>query len=112
MSQSKTKNKAKRPRSQQREKQRALGKLAQKLDALVVESPGGSAERAIAVISASVIDGKARGFRCGRCEGELELKDHQAEFRGRIQLRYVDLVCKACFHPRRVWFSLGAASGN
>ena len=102
----------KRARSAQREKQRALGKLATKLDLLVAESPGGSPERAIAVSSASVIDNKARGFRCGRCEGELELRDHQAEFRGNTQLRRVDLICRSCFHPRRVWFSLGAPSAN
>ena len=102
----------KRPRALERESRRALGKLAQKLDAVVAESPGGSAQRALQVSSASVIDNKARGFRCGRCEGELELRDHQAEFQGSLQLRRVDLVCKSCFHPRRVWFSLGAATAN
>ena len=102
----------KRPRAVEREKQRELGKLAHKLDALVAESPGGSPERALPVSSAAVVDNKARGFPCGRCEGELELRDHQAEFRGSIQLRRVDLICKSCFHPRRIWFSLGAPTAN
>src|SRR5687768_1893032 len=111
MTKAKTKAK-KRPRAIEREGRRALGKLANKLDALVVESPGGSPQRALPVSSASVIDNKARGFRCGRCEGELELRDHQAEFQGSIQFRRVDLVCKSCFHPRRLWFTLGAPTGN
>ena len=102
----------KRPRAIERENRRALGKLAHKLDALAADSPGGSQQRALPVSSASVIDNKARAFRCGRCEGELELRDHQAEFQGSIQFRRVDLVCRSCFHPRRVWFRLGTPTNN
>ena len=102
----------KRARTTARQKQREVAKLADKLDKLVAESPGGSPARAIAVTSASVIDVKARAFRCGRCEGELEWKAEHAEFAGAIQLRNVDMVCKRCFAPRKIWFSLGAPTAN
>lgn len=102
----------KRPRAAARQKQRAMGKLAEKLDKLVLESQGGSPQRAITVTSAAVIEVKARAFRCGRCEGELEWKHEHATFMGAIQLRRVDLVCRSCFAPRSVWFSLGAPTAN
>lgn len=102
----------KRARNAQREKQRAIGKLGKKLDRLVLESAGGSPERAIEVSSAAVIDARARTFRCGRCEGELQWRADHAEFLGRTQLRRVDLICKQCFHPRVVWFSLGVPTAN
>lgn len=102
----------KRPRAHQREKRRELTKLADKLDRLVHESAGGSPERAVEVSSASVIEVKARALRCGRCEGELLLVAHEAEFRNGVQLRRVDLQCRSCFAPRRAWFRLGPPPAN
>lgn len=102
----------KRPRAVARQGERTLEKLGQKLDRLVLETPGGSPQKAIAVSSASVVEVKARTFRCGRCEGELLLLSHEAEFVGTVQLRRADLQCRACLVRRRVWFALGPGPSN
>ena len=102
----------KRPRAAARQGGRTLEKLGQKLDRLVLEAPGGSRDKAIAVSSASVVEVKARTFRCARCEGELLLLSHEAEFLGTTQLRRAEMQCRACFVRRRVWFSLGPGPIN
>ena len=95
-----------------RQSDRTLEKLGGKLDRLVTEAPGGSPTKAIVVSSASVVEVKARSFRCGRCEGELLLLSHDAEFVGAAQLRRVHMQCRACFVHRTVWFALGPGPGN
>jgi hypothetical protein len=103
---------AKRPRATRREKERALGKLATKLDRLVQASPGGSPQKAITVDSASVVEVKARAFCCGRCEGELLLLTHEAEFLQGAQYRRVEMQCRNCFVRRCIWFVLGTGPTN
>lgn len=103
---------AKRVRALIREKDRQIAKLDKKIDRLVADSPGGAPGRALAVSSASVVEVKARGFRCAHCEGELQLLAHDAEFLNDVQLRRVDMQCKLCFARRRLWFALGPPPAN
>lgn len=81
------------------------------MERLAGQLPGGAPERAIVVAAASVVEVKARGTACPQCGGELELRGDRAESApggaGGV-LRAVDLVCRVCHAPRRLWFRIVA----
>jgi hypothetical protein len=66
-------------------------------------SRGGSARWAIAVPSASVIEGRAASLPCPQCGGENRIHDHVRPFPG---LRRVDVTCRMCGAPRVLWFRI------
>jgi hypothetical protein len=96
-----------RKRTQRREQQRALGKTVASLERLAAQAEGGSRERPIALDSPAIVELRARQTPCLLCAGELEVRDHEAEFFGGEQLRVVSLACRSCHAPRRLWFRIG-----
>lgn len=67
---------------------------------------GGSAQRPLAVESASLVEPIAKGARCVRCDGGLDLLEHAVEIREGISLRVARLRCRACGAPRTLWFRI------
>jgi hypothetical protein len=97
---------AKRARAARREEQRAADKLARAREKLFALSPGGTPERPIEAVSASVVEPAARAIRCPRCEGTLRVEEHAVDHAGSATLRVVRARCIACGAPRSIWFHL------
>ena len=64
---------------------------------------GGSADHAIPVTSAAVIEVRAAAMACPQCGGTYRLLDHTRPVPG---LRRVDAACRRCGVPRTLWFRL------
>jgi hypothetical protein len=80
-----------------------------KIERLTALSPGGSARWAIAVASASVIEGRAASMPCPRCGGEYRIHEHTRPFPG---VRRVDVSCRHCSTPRALWFKIVSREPN
>jgi len=101
--------KKKRPdtaRTARRRAERDADKLARDRERLFTLSPGGSAERALTVESASVVDTRARSVPCPRCDGEHELLEHKAVQLAGERLREACLRCRRCGSRRSLFFRL------
>lgn len=96
----------KRARTERRERERALAKLAHARTRLAALEAGGAPERPIEVASASVVEVHAASLPCAAC-GELgvRVEEHVAE----QGLRAARVRCPRCGYARSVWFRLGTA---
>ena len=101
-----------RARRQRREDDRARRKTVARIQHLATELPGGTADRAIDVTSASVVELKARATPCLQCGGELEIRRDAASSTPRGVLREVELGCRRCHAPRTLWLRVGVPGGN
>jgi hypothetical protein len=90
------------PRAERRELARQAVKDAKDRERLARLAPGGTPERPIEVVSASLVDVQARSMRCPLCSGTLRLDEHAAE-RG---LRVARVTCTMCLAPRAIWFRI------
>jgi hypothetical protein len=97
-----------RPRTERRERERALDKLARDRDRLARLEPGGSPERPVVLVSASQVEVHARSLRCTRCEAELRIEEHVAREVAGQRLRLVKMMCPRCGTRREAWFRLEA----
>jgi len=97
-----------RPRAARRAAAQANRRAVERVEKLGTQLPGGAPEQPLRVTSASVVEVRARAARCLVCDGELELRAHLAEADApagvRRDLRRVELACRACGRPRRLWF--------
>lgn len=93
-----------RPRAARRAAAQANRRAVERVEKLGTQLPGGSAEQPLRVTSASVVEVRARAARCLVCDGELELRAHLSEADASGDLRRVELACRACGRPRRLWF--------
>jgi hypothetical protein len=102
----------KRPRTERRERERALDKLGRDRERLARLEPGGTPERPVVVESASQIEPHALAMSCLRCDGEERLDEHAAVTvpasggAGEVRLRVTRLRCARCGARREVWFSI------
>jgi hypothetical protein len=101
-----------RARTQRRQDERSLAKLARDRERLARLEVGGSAERPIALESASQVEAHARSMPCVRCGGDLRVEEHAVRVVGEQSLRLVQLSCPACGAKREVWFCLAPALPN
>ncbi len=99
-------------RSERRQRDRALAKLADGKERLARLEPGGAPERPIPVESASQVEPHARTLTCARCDGPLRVDEHAAEIVDGARLRVARATCSRCGARRDVWFSLGAGGLN
>jgi hypothetical protein len=98
-----------RARTERREQERAMEKLARDREKLARVEAGGSPERPIAPESASQVEVHARSLRCVRCDDELRLDEHLARSVGEQRLRLVRLTCPSCGARREAWFRIAPA---
>jgi hypothetical protein len=104
---------AKRARTIRREAERATDKLRQARVKLAALQPGGSPERPIDLVSASVIEPHAASMPCAACGARVRVDTHEAKTLGAgdvtRRVRIVHVRCVACGHERDVYFRLDAA---
>jgi len=100
----------KRPeRTARRAEAREARKRVRDREKLAALSPGGARERAIAVASAAVIEGRARSLACPQCGGPYRIRDHRSAGPG---ARCVDVICQQCGAPRTLWFRITVDQPN
>ena len=99
-----------RPRTVRRAQARELAKNTEKLARLAQDLPGARPDTAVAVTSVAVVETRARAHRCVFCDSELELRDHRVISHAGALLREVELVCRVCHRPRRLYFRVAAVS--
>ena len=100
-------SKKKRPgrtRTLRRNLERSQDKLAAARRKLLWLERGGSPERPIEVDSAAVVEPRAESFRCPECEGPLRCEEHRAGDHENRLVREVQLVCRTCGEPVKLYF--------
>jgi hypothetical protein len=90
------------PRAERRQIARQAVKDAKDRERLGRLAPGGTRERPIDVVSASLVEVHARSARCPLCAGTLRLDEHAAEH----GLRVARVTCTMCMVPRALWFRI------
>jgi hypothetical protein len=90
-------------------KQRVLRHLVRDRERLAALEPGGSPEHPIELVSAAVVEIRARALSCPQCEGTYRIHDHRAPSSG---LRAVDVSCRLCGTPRTLYFRLTSRDPN
>jgi hypothetical protein len=96
--------KTERPRRRKREEARAARKAVRQTERLAAALPGAAFDHPIEVASSSIVEGRARATPCPQCGGDLELRGDRASSTPRGVLRELDLACRRCHAPRRLWF--------
>ncbi|MFO0675480.1 MAG: hypothetical protein U0169_03035 [Polyangiaceae bacterium] len=104
--------KKKRPRTERRDRERALDKLAEGRTRLARLETGGDPSRPVAVASASVVEVHAESLPCLRCAEATRVDEHKAVTVDGRALRVVTLRCRMCGTTRDVWFTLEGALPN
>jgi hypothetical protein len=100
----------KRPeRTERRRAERAARELVRDRERLAALSPGGAAERPIAVPSSAVIEIRVGAMPCPQCEGRYRIRDHRSAGGG---VRELDVVCERCHVGRVLWFKIVADEPN
>lgn len=84
--------------------EREVQKQIERKDKLAVLTPGGAAERAIEVSTASLIEPMARALKCPRCDGPVRLEEHVVEG----ALRVANVRCSTCGSARPLYFRITA----
>jgi len=93
-------------RGARRRLERGAEKLQRERERLFGLSPGGHAERPLAVESPSVVETRALSVTCPRCDGAHELLEHAAVLVGSERLREARLRCRRCGSRRSLFFRL------
>jgi hypothetical protein len=101
-----------RERRARRQRERDLRKSVRQLERVATGAPGGAATHPLNVASAAVIDGRARSVPCVQCGGELEPGDDRASSTARGVLRELEMTCRRCHAPRRLWFLIASSAAN
>ncbi len=105
--------KKKSARTERREAERAHVKRLRDAQALAKFEPGGAPERAIDVISASVIETQAASVACLGCGATASrIEDHAAREIDGQRLRVVTVACAACALERTLYFRIGGPQPN
>jgi len=104
--------KSSRPRTERRERERALKKGVRNTERMAHALPGGSRATAIELPASGLVELAVRDARCPQCNGALDLRGDRAESTARGIVREVDAICRLCHAPRRLWFRLAAKLAN
>jgi ribosomal protein S27AE len=99
-------------RAERRAAERALDKLTHDRERLARMEPGGTPEHPIDVVSASLVDVRAKALRCPRCDVPMQLEDHTAETVEGARLRVARLKCARCGATRTAYFRVASAMPN
>lgn len=87
---------------------RAQAKEARQRERLFQLGPGGSPDRAIEVVSASVIEVQAKSTPCPVCGGEQRIDEHDAIAIEGVPLRILQMRCHLCGSKRALYFRITA----
>ncbi len=95
-----------RTRTERRTRARQLEKLAAQRERLLALEPGGTPERPIEISSASLVEPRAAGMRCPRCDEPFRVEAHNAPSSEGMRLREAVVRCGTCGTQRSLWFRL------
>lgn len=100
------------PRAARRAAARAADKLASARRRLAALEPGGTPERPLDVISASVVEPHAASLECLACgRAPTRVEDHSVRFDGGSEatwrVRVVSVKCPSCGAERELFFRVG-----
>lgn len=100
-------------RSQERRAQaRAEEKLVRKREKLAKLEAGGSPDFPIEVVSASVVEPKAKSMPCPRCLVPCRIEEHAAQTIDGKRLRIARVQCGQCGERRSIYFRIVGDSMN
>lgn len=80
--------------------------------ALARLEPGGAPERAIELVSASLVEPTARGIPCPACGATVRVQDHTAETIESRRLRVVRVDCARCGFVGSRYFTIAEKALN
>jgi predicted RNA-binding Zn-ribbon protein involved in translation (DUF1610 family) len=100
------------PRAERRAAGRQIAKDLRERERLARLETGGAPERPIEVISASLVEPRARSMPCPLCGAALRIDEHAARAIGGVPLRLVHVSCPMCGHKRVVYFVIVPALPN
>jgi hypothetical protein len=94
------------PKAERRAKERAAEKLGKRREKLAKIEAGGSPQRPIEVVSASVVVPAAMSLPCPTCLGACRVEEHAAEIVDGKRLRIARMQCSQCGAKRSVYFMI------
>jgi hypothetical protein len=99
-----------RKRTVAREAARQLGRITKNAlrdrERLAQLEAGGTPEHPIVVVSASLVEPKARALPCIACGAAVRLEDHAAKTIRGAALRLAHTSCAMCEHERTIYFTI------
>jgi hypothetical protein len=93
-----------RSRAQRRAEGRRDAKVVRDRVRLATLEPGGAAERPIEIVTAALVEPKARAIPCPVCGGSVRVEDHAARTIRGAPLRLAHVTCPGCGLTRVVYF--------
>jgi hypothetical protein len=92
------------PRAQRRAEGRQDAKDIRDRERLALLETGGSPERPFEVVTAALVEPKARALPCPICGGVVKLEDHTASTLRGVPERLAHVACTVCGHARVIYF--------
>jgi predicted RNA-binding Zn-ribbon protein involved in translation (DUF1610 family) len=91
-------------RAQRRAESRQDAKELRARERLATLERGGTPERPIEVVTAALVEPRARAIPCPICGESVRVDDHAARTIGGVALRLAHVACPMCGHSRIVYF--------
>jgi hypothetical protein len=95
---------SRKPRAQRRAEGRRDAKIVRERERLATLEPGGTPQRPIEVVTAALVEPKARSIPCPVCRASVRVADHTACTVDGVPLRLAHVACPMCGHARVVYF--------
>jgi hypothetical protein len=93
-------------RAQRRAEGRRDAKLVRERKRLAALEPGGTPGRPIEVVTAALVEPRARALPCAVCGEAVRLDEHAARTVEGAALRLAHVSCPMCGHARIVYFAV------
>jgi len=95
---------SRKPRAQRRAEGRRDAKIVRERERLATLEPGGTPERPIEVVTAALVEPKARSTPCPVCSAAVRVAEHTARSVRGVPLRLAHVACPMCGHARVIYF--------
>jgi hypothetical protein len=95
-----------RKRSVAREDARRIAQGLRDRERLARLEAGGTPDHPIVVVSASLVEPKARALPCIACGAAVRIEEHAAKTIQGVALRLAHTSCAMCEHERTIYFAI------
>jgi hypothetical protein len=99
-------------RAERRTNARRSAKDIRDRERLVTLEAGGAPGHPVEVVSASLVELKARGLPCPVCGAAVRVDDHTAKTIDGVALRLAHILCPMCSHARIMYFTIRPPLAN
>ena len=86
--------------------------MVRERERLATLEPGGTPERPIEVVTAALVEPRARSMPCPVCNAPVRVADHTARTVNGVPLRLAHVDCPMCGHARIVYFVIREPQPN